>query len=265
MDFRSIYSQGFARVAACTTMSRVADPSANAEAILALLAEVDAKAAALAVFPELALSGYAIDDLLLQDALHAAIAAAVERLVTASADLLPLILVGAPLRYEGRLYNCALAIHRGQLLGVIPKVHLPNYREFYERRHFASGHGMIGEIAIGDRRAPFGPDLLFVAEDVPGLVVHAEICEDLWVPVPQSSIAALAGATVLANLSASNITIGKSETRQLLIKSQSQRCLAAYLYSAAGKGESSTDLAWDGETTIAENGAILAESARFSD
>jgi NAD+ synthase (glutamine-hydrolysing) len=265
MDFRSIYNQGFVRVAACTTTCRLADPNANVEAILALLAEVHAKAAALAVFPELALSGYAIDDLLLQDTLHAAIAAAVERLVTASADLLPLILVGAPLRYEGRLYNCAVAIHRGQLLGVVPKVHLPNYREFYERRHFASGNGVTGEIVIGDRRAPFGPDLLFVAEDVPGLVVHAEICEDLWVPVPQSSLAALAGATVLANLSASNITIGKSETRQLLIKSQSLRCLGAYLYSAAGKGESTTDLAWDGETTIAENGTILAESARFSD
>ncbi len=200
-----------------------------------MLGEVDAKAAALAVFPELALSGYAIDDLLLQDTLHTAIAAAVERLVAASADLLPLIFVGAPLRYEGRLYNCALAIHRGQLLGVIPKVHLPNYREFYERRHFASGHGMSGEIVIGDRRAPFGPDLLFVAEDVPGLVIHAEICEDLWVPVPQSSLAALAGATVLANLSASNITIGKSETRQLLIKSQSQRCLAPIFIPRPGR------------------------------
>ena len=225
MDFRSIYNQGFARVAACTTTCRLADPGANAEAILALLAEVDAKAAALAVFPELALSGYAIDDLLLQDTLHTAIATAVEHLVTASADLLPLILVGAPLRYEGRLYNCALAIYRGQLLGVVPKVHLPNYREFYERRHFASGHGTSGEIVIGDRRAPFGPDLLFVAEDVPGLVVHAEICEDLWVPVPQSSLAALAGATVLANLSASNITIGKS--RNTAIAHQVAICSAA--------------------------------------
>jgi len=266
MDFRSIYGQGFARVAACTTVCHLADPAANAEAILALLAEVDAKAAALAVFPELALSGYAIDDLLLQDALHDALVRAVDRLVNASVDLMPLILVGAPLRHAGRLYNCVLAIHRGQLLGVVPKIHLPNYREFYERRHFASGDATDGgEITIGRHSAPFGPDLLFVAEDIDGLVVHAEICEDLWVPVPPSSLAALAGATVLANLSASNITIGKGETRRLLVQSQSERCLAAYLYSAAGKGESTTDLAWDGQTIIAENGVILAESPRFVD
>ncbi len=266
MDFRSIYGQGFARVAACTTVCHLADPAANAETILALLAEVDAKSAALAVFPELALSGYAIDDLLLQDALHEAVVRGVDRLVTASVDLMPLILVGAPLRQAGRLYNCALAIHRGRLLGVVPKVHLPNYREFYERRHFASGAATDGgEITIGRHSAPFGPDLLFVADDIAGLVVHAEICEDLWVPVPPSSLAALAGATVLANLSASNITIGKAETRRLLVQSQSERCFAAYLYSAAGKGESTTDLAWDGQTIIAENGAILAESPRFAD
>ena len=222
MDFRSIYAQGFARVAACATTCRLADPAANAEAILEVVAELDAKAAALAVFPELSLSGYAIDDLLLQDALHAAIARAADRLVTASADLMPLILVGAPLRHQGRLYNCVLAIHRGRLLGVVPKIHLPNYREFYERRHFASGDATEGgEITIGAHTAPFGPDLLFVAEDIAGFVVHAEICEDFWVPVPQSSLAALAGATVLANLSASNITIGKAETRRLLVRSQS--------------------------------------------
>ncbi len=266
MDFRSIYGQGFARVAACATTCRLADPAANAEAILEVLTELDAKGAALAVFPELSLSGYAIDDLLLQDALHAAIAHAVDRLVAASAGLMPLILVGAPLRHQGRLYNCALAIHRGHLLGVVPKIHLPNYREFYERRHFASGDATEGgEITIGAHTAPFGPDLVFAAEDVAGFVVHAEICEDVWVPVPQSSLAALAGATVLANLSASNITIGKAETRRLLVQSQSQRCLAAYLYSAAGKGESTTDLAWDGQTTIAENGLILAESPRFAE
>ncbi|MDR3409319.1 MAG: NAD(+) synthase [Methylovirgula sp.] len=266
MDFRSIYAQGFARVAACAATCRLADPAANAEAVLEVLAQVDAKAAALAVFPELSLSGYAIDDLLLQDALHAAIARAVDRLVTASVDLMPLFFVGAPLRHQGRLYNCVLAIHRGRLLGVVPKIHLPNYREFYERRHFASGDATEGdEITIGAHTAPFGPDLLFVAEDIAGFVVHAEICEDLWVPVPQSSLAALAGATVLANLSASNITIGKAETRRLLVRSQSERCLAAYLYSAAGKGESTTDLAWDGQTTIAEDGVILAESPRFAE
>jgi NAD+ synthase (glutamine-hydrolysing) len=266
MEFHSLYAQGFARVAACATTCRLADPAANVESILAVLAELEQKAVALAVFPELSLSGYAIDDLLLQDALHAAIARAVERLVAVSGDLLPLILVGAPLRHEGRLYNCVLAIHRGRLLGVVPKIHLPNYREFYERRHFASGDGSEGgEIVIGTHRAPFGPDIIFAAEDVADFAVHAEICEDFWVPVPQSSLAALAGATVLANLSASNITIGKAEARRLLVQSQSQRCLAAYLYSAAGKGESTTDLAWDGQTTIAENGVILAESPRFAE
>jgi NAD+ synthase (glutamine-hydrolysing) len=264
MDFRSIYRHGFARVAACTTSCALADPRANVEAIVAMLAALHERSTALAVFPELALSGYAIDDLLLQDTLHKALARAIDRLIAASETLMPLILVGAPLRHAGRLYNCALAIHRGRLLGVVPKIHLPNYREFYERRHFASGDATQGEqIAVGPHKAPFGPDLLFVAEDVQNLVIHAEICEDLWVPIPASSKAALAGATVLANLSASNITIGKSETRRLLCQSQSARCLAAYLYSAAGKGESTTDLAWDGQTMIVENGAILAESPRF--
>ena len=175
-----------------------------------------------------------------------------------------MLLVGAPLRHAGALYNCALAIHRGRLLGVVPKVHLPNYREFYEPRHFVAGDGMVGgEIAVGALTAPFGTDLLFAAEDVPGLVVHAEICEDIWIPVPPSSHAALAGATVLANLSASNITIGKAETRRLLCASQSARCVAAYLYAAAGAGESTTDLAWDGQASIFENGATLAETERF--
>src|SRR5271154_5653774 len=161
MNFRSIYSHGFARVAACTTRCRLADPLANAGAIAAMLATLHEKSTALAVFPELALSGYAIDDLLLQDALHEGIAHAIERLIAASEAVMPLILVGAPLRHAGRLYNCALAIHRGRLLGVVPKVHLPNYREFYERRHFASGDATQGEeIVIGRHTAPFGPDLL---------------------------------------------------------------------------------------------------------
>jgi NAD+ synthase (glutamine-hydrolysing) len=189
---------------------------------------------------------------------------AIADIAAASADLLPMLLVGAPLRHAGALYNCAVAIHRGRLLGVVPKVHLPNYREFYEPRHFVAGDGMVGgEITIGSLTAPFGTDLLFAAEDVPGFVVHAEICEDIWIPVPPSSQAALAGATVLANLSASNITIGKAETRRLLCASQSARCVAAYLYAAAGAGESTTDLAWDGQASIFENGATLTETERF--
>ncbi len=262
--FRSLYRHGFARVAACTHVSALADPAANAASVLGLAQEVSARGAALAVFPELALSAYAIDDLLLQDPLLDAVEQAAEALIAASADLLPVLLVGAPLRYAGRVYNCALAIHRGRLLGVVPKTHLPNYREFYEKRHFASGAGMMGaEITVGAQRAPFGADLLFAAADYPGLILHAEICEDLWVPIPPSAQAALAGATVLANLSASNITIGKAEARNLLSRSQSARCLAAYLYAAAGAGESTTDLAWDGQASIFENGETLAESARF--
>ncbi|HST74163.1 MAG TPA: NAD(+) synthase, partial [Acetobacteraceae bacterium] len=263
-NFRSIYRHGFARVAACTIRSALADPSANATAILDLARTCADKSAGLAVFPELALSAYAIDDLLLQDPLLEAVERAVASLVEGSRELLPLLLVGAPLRHGSRLYNTAVAIHRGRLLGVVPKVHLPNYREFYEHRHFASGEGVVGEtIRVGGLEAPFGTDLLFAAEDVPGLVVHAEICEDLWVPQPPSGAAALAGATVLANLSASNITIGKAETRRLLCQSQSARCLAAYLYAAAGAGESTTDLAWDGQASIFENGETLAETERF--
>lgn len=264
MTFRSIYQHGFLRVAACTIKTSLADPAANAQAILGVARQCHGRAVGLAVFPELCVSGYSLDDLLLQDVLLDATVAAIEDIVDASRELLPLLLVGAPLRHGARVYNCALAIHRGTLLGVVPKIHLPNYREFYEHRHFASGADCEDEeIVVGRHEAPFGPDLLFGAEDLPGCVVHAEICEDLWVPIPPSAVAALAGATVLANLSASNITIGKADTRRLLCQSQSSRCFAAYLYAAAGAGESTTDLAWDGQASIFENGAILEETERF--
>jgi NAD+ synthase (glutamine-hydrolysing) len=263
-EFRSIYRHGFARVAACTTRCSLADPRANAAAIREVAQTCHERGAALAVFPELGLSGYAIGDLLHQSALLDAVEDAVAAVVAASADLRPLLLIGAPLRHAGALYNCALAIQRGRLLGVVPKMHLPNYREFYEPRHFVAGENKAGDhIVVATRTAPFGPDLLFAAEDLPALVIHAELCEDIWVPVPPSSVAALAGATVLANLSASNITIGKAETRRLLCASQSARCVAAYLYAAAGAGESTTDLAWDGQASIFENGATLAETERF--
>ncbi|WP_458093554.1 NAD(+) synthase [Roseomonas sp. WA12] len=266
MSFHALYRHGFARLAACTTRIVLADPSANAEAILAAARDCHARGVAVAVFPELGLSGYAIDDLLLQDVLLDAVEDGVAQLVAASAELMPLLLVGAPLRHQGRIYNCALAIHRGQLLGVVPKMHLPNYREFYERRWFASGTGTEGgTIQVGRIEAPFGPDLLFEAEDVRGLTVHVEVCEDLWVPSPPSGDGALAGALVLANLSASNITIGKADTRRLLCASQSARCIGAYIYAAAGAGESTTDMAWDGQVSIFENGATLAESERFPD
>ena len=264
MSFRSLYRHGFARVAACTTRTALADPVTNARSILHMAQECDRQAVAVAVFPELGISGYAISDLLQQVTLLDAVEVAIDTIVESSAVLMPLLLVGAPLRHLGALYNCAIAIHRGQLLGVVPKIHLPNYREFYEPRHFVSGDGTdLGTITIGDRVAPFGTDLLWQATDLPGLIVHAEICEDVWVPNPPSGEAAVAGATVLANLSASNITIGKAETRRLLCRSQSARCLAAYLYAAAGAGESTTDLAWDGQASVFENGNTLAETERF--
>ena len=264
MPFRSLYAHGFARVAACTIVSSPADPAANAKAILAEAGSVSAQGAVLAVFPELSVSSYAIDDLLMQDVLLDAVRAALTTIATESAALLPILLVGAPLPHEGRLYNTAVVIHRGRILGVVPKTHLPNYREFYEKRHFAAGAGTEGDsILLGGEAVPFGPDLIFEAEDVPGFRLHVEICEDLWVPSPPSSHGALAGATVLANLSASNITIGKAETRSLLSASQSARCQAAYLYAAAGLGESTTDVAWDGQCSIFENGVTLAETPRF--
>jgi NAD+ synthase (glutamine-hydrolysing) len=264
MSFRSLYRHGFARVAACTTRTALADPATNAQSILAMAADCDRQAVAVAVFPELGLSGYSISDLLQQVTLLNAVEAAIETIIAGSADLMPLLLVGAPLRHLGALYNCAVVIHRGALLGIVPKIHLPNYREFYEPRHFTSGDGCEGgSITIAGHTAPFGVDLLFTADDVRGLVVHAEICEDIWVPNPPSGAAAAAGATVLANLSASNITIGKAETRRLLCRSQSARCLAAYLYAAAGAGESTTDLAWDGQASVFENGNTLAETERF--
>ena len=264
MSFRSLYRHGFARVAACTTRTALANPEANARTILRMAEDCDRRSVALAVFPELCVSGYSIGDLLQQSAMLDAVETAIGAIVSGSVTLLPLLLIGAPMRHQGALYNCAIAIHRGRILGVVPKTHLPNYREFYEPRHFVSGDGEEGgEIAVAGRRVPFGTDLLFGAEDLTGFIVHAEICEDVWVPAPPSSDAALAGATILANLSASNITIGKAETRKLLCRSQSARCLAAYLYAAAGAGESTTDLAWDGQASVFENGVTLVETERF--
>jgi NAD+ synthase (glutamine-hydrolysing) len=264
-SFFTPYRHQFTRVGACVPLVAVGEPRKNADSVLSMLADGDAARVAVMVFPELCLSAYAIDDLLFQDAVLDAVESEIARLIAASRDALPLFAVGAPLRVEGGLYNCAVVIHRGRLLGVVPKVHLPNYREFYERRHFASGAGIEGaEIAVAGHRAGFGADLLFAAGGKTGFVVHVEICEDLWVPQPPSTAAAMAGAEILLNLSASNITIGKARMRRLLCASQSARCLAAYAYSAAGAGESTTDLAWDGQGGIFELGEGLAETERFS-
>ncbi|OMB99531.1 NAD(+) synthase [Mycobacterium colombiense] len=263
MDFYNAYSQGFARVAACTHHTVIGDPAANAESVLRMARECHDDAVALAVFPELTLSGYSIEDIVLQDLLLDDVEKAVAEIVAASAELLPVLVVGAPLRHRHRIYNAAVIIHRGAVLGVAPKSYLPTYREFYERRQIAPGDDERGTIRVAGADVPFGPDLLFEASDVPGLVLHVEICEDMFVPIPPSAEAALAGATVLANLSGSPITIGRAEDRCLLARSASSRCLAAYVYSAAGEGESTTDLAWDGQTMVFENGVMLAQSERF--
>ena len=265
MDFFNLHSHGFVRVAACTLPITLVDPLANAEAVLAHARTVAAEGASLAVFPELCVTGYSIEDLLMQEAVLAGTLAALERLVAGSADLGCVLVVGAPLHNLHRVYNCAVVIHRGRVLGVVPKSYLPTYREFYEARQLAAGDDVTGEITIAGQDAPFGPDLLFAAEDLPGFVLNVEICEDMWVPVPPSAEAALAGATVIANLSGSPITVAKAEERKLLCASGSSRLIAGYVYAAAGEGESSTDLSWDGQTLIYENGSLLAESERFPD
>ena len=282
IEFLSAYDQGFARVAAVTLPVVPVDPAANAAAIIEQARALADDGVCLAAFPELCLTGYAIDDLLLSDVLLSDVLAAIETLRAASADLLPALVVGAPLRLGDRLYNCALVIQGGRVRGVAPKSYLPTYREFYEKRHFAPGDalpagvesielpGVRGGSGSADgvepsARVPFGANLLFEVEDVPGLTFHVEVCEDMWVPVPPSSLAALAGATVLVNLSGSPITVGRAEDRELLARSSSARGLAAYVYAAAGQGESSTDLAWDGQTLVYENGELLGTTERFPD
>src|SRR6201747_2135911 len=264
MNFNSIYSHGFARVAASTIVSSVANPTANAAAILDAAKECHEKSVTVALFPELCVSGYAIEDLLLQDALLDATERAVATIIEASVAFMTVLVFGAPLRNGSRIYNCAIVVHGGRILGVVPKTYLPTYREFYEARHFGSGRDAVGlDISIGSMRAPFGTDLLFEADDVPGLVIGIEICEDMWIPVTPGSELALAGAIVLLNLSGSPITIGRARSRALLCQSTSARCLAAYVYAAGGAGESTTDLAWDGQTSIFENGVLLVEGQRF--
>ena len=263
MDFRSIYQHGFARVAACTGSVAVADPPTNAEMVLRGARECAEEGVVVALFPEMTLTGYSLEDLVLQDAVLDDVERALATVVEGTADLLPLIVIGAPLRHRNRIYNCAVVIHRGAILGAVPKSYPPTYREFYEGRQLASGVGERGEIRVGGAGVPFGTDLLFAAEDVPGLVVHAEVCEDMWIPIPPSAEAALAGATVLLNLSGSPITVGRAEDRKLLCRSASSRCLAAYVYAAAGLGESTTDLSWDGQAMVYENGVLLAETERF--
>ena len=262
----SIYDHGFVRVAAVTLPVALADPATNAERHLEVLRDLHEQQVGLAVFPELSLTGYSLDDLVLQEPLLAAAEQAVLSLVEASRELLPVIVVGAPLRARdrSRIFNCAVVIHHGEILGIAPKQYLPTYREFYERRWYAPGDDAAGEtVRIGGEEHALTPHGIITVEDVPGLKLFVEICEDMWVPVPPSAMAALAGATVLVNLSGSPITVGKAEDRKLLARSASSRCQAAYVFAAAGEGESTTDLSWDGQTFVYECGDLLGESERF--
>ena len=262
--FGAIHRHGFVRVAAASPVASTGDVAFNVDQALALAREADSRGVDLAVFPELNLSSYAVDDLFLQDAFLDAVEAGIGRLAAETAELKTVLIVGAPLRRNGRLYNCGLAIARGVILGVVPKSFLPNYREYYEKRWFASGVGLEGlKIELAGQNAPFGTDLIFAAEELADFIFHIEICEDYWAPQPPSTNGAMAGALILTNLSASNITIGKADERKLLCAAQASRCHAAYVYSASGPGESTTDLAWDGQGSIYEMGDLLAETGRF--
>jgi len=265
-EFFDIYRHGFARVAACIPEVRVSDPVFNAGKILDLIRQAHARKAVLAVFPELCLSAYSNEDLFFQEALLCEVEEAISRILEETAGLDMIIVAGAPLKVEGGLYNCGVVMHRGRIAGIAVKSYLPNYREFYEARQFRPARELPADVIdlCSQTGIPIGPDLLFRVSSMPGFTLFVEICEDVFSPVPPSSRAALAGATVVANLSASNITAGKDEYRHLLAASQSARCLCAYIYTAAGFGESTTDLAWDGHAIVYENGNLVSESKRFS-
>jgi NAD+ synthase (glutamine-hydrolysing) len=264
-DFFNLHRHGFARVAVATPLVRVGDPRHNGAATAELIGRAAAQKVTLVVFPELGLTAYTCEDLFHQQALIDAAEQALAQLLERTRRLRIAALVGLPVAVNGLLYNCAALLCRGRLVGVVPKTYLPNYREFYEGRYFTPGDaGPCAEIRLAGQVTAFGTGLLFRIAERPDFVLHVEICEDLWVPAPPSSFATLAGATVVANLSASNIVVGKETYRHQLVANQSARCLAAYLYSAAGLGESTTDLAWDGHALIYENGTRVAESERFA-
>jgi len=265
-NYFNIYRHGFIRAAVCIPEVKVADTEFNVKSTLKMARKAADNHAVFAIFPELGISAYSNEDLFHQDALLHAVQEALKQIIAASRKLKIILVVGAPLQVENSLYNCGVVIYGGRILGAAVKSYLPNYREFYERRQFTPAEeAMTKTIDLcGQQNIPFGADLLFNVQNIPHFKFFIEICEDVWVPIPPSSFAAMAGATLIGNLSASNITIGKSEYRQNLAANQSARCVAAYLYAAAGPGESTTDLAWDGHAMIHENGNLLAESSRFS-
>jgi NAD+ synthase (glutamine-hydrolysing) len=264
--FFNLYHHGFIRAAVCVPDVRVSDTAFNAAETVQMARKAAAGHAVFALFPELGISAYSNEDLFQQEALLQSVREAVGSVIGKTKNLPLILVIGAPLQVQGRLFNCGIVLYRGKILGVAVKSYLPNYREFYEGRQFSPSAEILTETIelCGQENIPFGADLLFQVRNIKNFRFYIEICEDLWVPVPPSSYAALSGATLIGNLSASNVTIGKSEYRHSLAANQSGRCVAAYLYAASGPGESTTDLAWDGQAMIYENGTLLAESERFS-
>ncbi|MHB1139011.1 MAG: NAD(+) synthase [Microthrixaceae bacterium] len=263
--FHSPYRHGFVRLAAAVPTVAVTEVEGNTDATIELIRRAHHEHVAVAVFPELGLTGYSAQDLFHQTPLLRAAEGGLERIRLATRELLPLVVVGVPLRVGHQLFNTAIVLHRGRVLGAVPKSYLPNYREFYEQRHFSAARAATVDVAeVLGTEVPFGTDLLFRSSDVADLVVGVEICEDLWSPIPPSSRLALAGATVLVNPSGSNITIGKDDYRRALCTTHSAQTLSSYVYAAAGIGESTTDLAWDGHALVCENGNVLAESERYA-
>lgn len=278
---------GFVKVAALTPAIRVADVDYNVDACVAAAREAAGEGARVIVLPELAITAYTCDDLFWQDALLDAAAQGLARLVRETAALDALLLAGVPLRVNGKLYNCAAVASRGRLLGLVPKRNIPTYNEFYEGRHFCAGPAEVEWLALSrlgldapataggeggdlsgesfDDEVPFGSRLLFVCDELPGLVVGAEICEDLWVPDPPSTALAQAGATLVCNLSASNELVGKADYRRSLVGSTSARLVCAYMYASAGWGESTQDLVFGGHDLVCENGRVLAETKPLAD
>ncbi|MFP4643850.1 MAG: NAD(+) synthase [Spirochaetales bacterium] len=265
-SFFSPFSHGFARVAAAVPRQYLGNPRRNAEATALLARQASDSGARLVAFPELGLSGYSLDDLFHQQTIVEETERALEDLLRESLSTPAILCVGLPVRAGDKLFNAAAAVYRGRLLAITPKHFIPAYREFYEKRHFASGasNDTPDSVEYAGQRVPFGSNIILSAPACASMRIHMEICEDVWAPIPPSTRAALAGANVLINLSASNVTIGKDAYRRSLASGQSAKCLAAYIYSGAGEGESTNDLAWDGHAMIYENGRQLAETERFS-
>jgi NAD+ synthase (glutamine-hydrolysing) len=266
ITFYNLYRHGFIRAAVCIPEVKVADPFFNAEKTILMAKEAAANHAVFALFPELGISAYSNEDLFHQESLLQAVVDALHMVAEKTKKLNLILAIGAPLYADSRLFNCGIVLYKGRILGIAVKSYLPNYREFYEGRQFSPANEVLSKTIdiCGQENVPFGADLIFNVKNIRHFKLFLEMCEDVWVPIPPSCYAAMTGATVIGNLSASNITIGKSDYRHSLTANQSARCMAAYLYAAAGPGESTTDLAWDGHAMIYENGNLLAESERFS-